>query len=183
MSDWIDAEGYRANVGIVLMRDNGEVFLGQRTGGRGWQFPQGGVRQGEPVEQALYRELQEEIGLTREQVTLAASTSDWLRYRLPKRYVRRGPRARSASGRSSAGSCCDWRCRNPARVRFQAHQRTGIRRLALGKLLGTGARGDLLQAAGVRAHADRAARRSPFPAARRRMPDWWQSELAAAAEA
>ena len=32
MSDWIDAEGYRANVGIVLMRDNGEVFLGQRTG-------------------------------------------------------------------------------------------------------------------------------------------------------
>ena len=63
MSDWIDAEGYRANVGIVLMRDSGEVFLGQRTGGRGWQFPQGGVRQGEPVEQALFRELQEEIGL------------------------------------------------------------------------------------------------------------------------
>ena len=46
MSDWIDAEGFRANVGILLMRDNGEVFLGQRTGGRGWQFPQGGVRQG-----------------------------------------------------------------------------------------------------------------------------------------
>ena len=63
MSDWIDSEGYRANVGIVLMRGTGEVFLGQRTGGRGWQFPQGGVRQGEPVEQALYRELQEEIGI------------------------------------------------------------------------------------------------------------------------
>lgn len=90
MSDWIDAEGFRANVGIVLMRDNGEVFLGQRTGGRGWQFPQGGVRQGEPVEQALYRELQEEIGLTREHVNLAGTTGDWLRYRLPKRYVRRG---------------------------------------------------------------------------------------------
>ena len=90
MSDWIDAEGYRANVGIVLMRDSGEVFLGQRTGGRGWQFPQGGVRQGEPVEQALFRELQEEIGLTEKHVTLAAATADWLRYRLPKRYVRRG---------------------------------------------------------------------------------------------
>ena len=90
MSDWIDSEGYRANVGIVLMRDNGEVFLGQRTGGQGWQFPQGGVRQGEPVEQALYRELQEEIGLEREHVTLVASTADWIRYRLPKRYVRRG---------------------------------------------------------------------------------------------
>src|SRR6186713_3252072 len=90
MSDWIDAEGYRANVGIVLMRDTGEVFLGQRTGGRGWQFPQGGVRQGEPVEQAVYRELHEEIGLEQRQVTLRGSTTDWIRYRLPKRYVRRG---------------------------------------------------------------------------------------------
>jgi putative (di)nucleoside polyphosphate hydrolase len=90
MSDWIDAEGYRANVGIVLMRDSGEVFLGQRTGGRGWQFPQGGVRQGEAVEQALFRELQEEIGLTEKHVALVGATSDWLRYRLPKRYVRRG---------------------------------------------------------------------------------------------
>ena len=44
MSDQIDAEGFRTNVGIVLMRGNGQVFLGRRTGGRGWQFPQGGVR-------------------------------------------------------------------------------------------------------------------------------------------
>jgi len=90
MSDWIDSEGFRANVGIVLMRDNGEVFLGQRTGARGWQFPQGGIRQGEGIEQALYRELREEIGLERAHVTVAGSTSDWIRYRLPKRYVRRG---------------------------------------------------------------------------------------------
>ena len=40
MSDWIDEDGYRANVGIVLMRDDGRVFLGGRPGGRGWQFPQ-----------------------------------------------------------------------------------------------------------------------------------------------
>ena len=91
MSDWIDAEGYRANVGIVLMRDTGEVFLGQRTGGRGWQFPQGGVRQGEPVEQALFRELQEEIGLERQHVSLVGlhrATGSVIK--LPKRYVRRG---------------------------------------------------------------------------------------------
>jgi putative (di)nucleoside polyphosphate hydrolase len=89
MSDLIDHEGFRTNVGIVLMRANGQVFLGRRTGGRGWQFPQGGVRDGEAPEEAVYRELQEEIGLTREDVTQLGTTTDWLRYRLPSRYVRR----------------------------------------------------------------------------------------------
>lgn len=89
MSDQIDAEGFRANVGIVLMRGTGSVFLGRRTGGRGWQFPQGGVRQGEEPERAVYRELQEEVGLTEQEVSLLGSTTEWLRYRLPPRYVRR----------------------------------------------------------------------------------------------
>ena len=65
MTDFIDAEGFRANVGIVLIRDDRQVLLGGRTGGRGWQFPQGGVRRNESPEQALYRELQEELGLER----------------------------------------------------------------------------------------------------------------------
>jgi len=89
MSDVIDTEGFRANVGIVLMRGSGEVFLGRRAGGRGWQFPQGGMRHGEELEQALYRELEEEIGLTADDVELAARSAQWLRYRLPPRYVRR----------------------------------------------------------------------------------------------
>jgi putative (di)nucleoside polyphosphate hydrolase len=87
--DSIDAEGYRANVAIVLMREPGTVFLGGRTGARGWQFPQGGVREGESADQALYRELNEEVGLNAPDVELMARTSDWLRYRLPQRYVRR----------------------------------------------------------------------------------------------
>jgi putative (di)nucleoside polyphosphate hydrolase len=89
MTDFIDADGFRANVGIVLMRDDRQVFLGGRTGGRGWQFPQGGVRPHEAPEEALYRELEEEIGLTRQDVELVAATRNWLRYRLPKQYVRR----------------------------------------------------------------------------------------------
>jgi len=64
--DYIDKDGFRANVGIVLTRGSGEVFLGGRVGGRGWQFPQGGVNRGEQVEDALYRELREEIGLERQ---------------------------------------------------------------------------------------------------------------------
>src|SRR5262245_47305781 len=89
MSDVIDADGFRANVAIVLIRDDRQVFLGGRTGGRGWQFPQGGVRRDEAPEEALYRELKEEIGLEREDVELLAATRNWLRYRLPRQYVPR----------------------------------------------------------------------------------------------
>jgi len=89
MGDWIDEEGYRANVGIILMRDDGRVFLGGRPGGRGWQFPQGGIRRDEPFVTALYRELEEEIGLAAADVELLGETRDWLRYRLPRQYVRR----------------------------------------------------------------------------------------------
>ena len=89
MTDSIDSDGFRANVGIVLIRDDRQVFLGGRTGGRGWQFPQGGVLQDETPEDALYRELKEEIGLERADVDLITSTRSWLRYRLPKQYVRR----------------------------------------------------------------------------------------------
>jgi putative (di)nucleoside polyphosphate hydrolase len=87
--DQIDTEGFRSNVGILLMRDDGRVFLGRRRGGKGWQFPQGGVQRDEALEAALFRELREEIGLRPEQVELRGSTARWLRYRLPPKLVRR----------------------------------------------------------------------------------------------
>lgn len=89
MNDVIDPEGFRANVGIVLMRAGGEAFLGRQVGGRGWQFPQGGVRVGETLQEAVYRELHEEIGLSPSDVDLVGQTAQWLRYRLPPKYVRR----------------------------------------------------------------------------------------------
>jgi putative (di)nucleoside polyphosphate hydrolase len=88
MSDVIDRDGFRHNVGIVLMHE-GQVFLGRRTGGRGWQFPQGGMREGESAEEAVFRELAEEIGVERGSVALVGSTAEWLRYRLPRRFIRR----------------------------------------------------------------------------------------------
>jgi putative (di)nucleoside polyphosphate hydrolase len=85
----IDAEGYRANVGIVLCHADGRLFWARRVGGRaGWQFPQGGIHPQETPEQALYRELDEEVGLGEGQVELLASSRDWLSYRLPPRYQR-----------------------------------------------------------------------------------------------
>jgi putative (di)nucleoside polyphosphate hydrolase len=90
--DRIDSQGYRANVGIILCDDTGLVLLGGRIGQPGWQFPQGGIRRRESPLQAMYRELGEEIGLERADVELRGSTSSWLRYRLPERYVRRDTR-------------------------------------------------------------------------------------------
>ena len=85
--DFIDQDGFRANVGIVLTQGT-QVFLGGRVNGRGWQFPQGGVSRGESVEAALFRELREEIGLEPADVTVLGETRGWLRYRLPRHYIR-----------------------------------------------------------------------------------------------
>ena len=88
-TDYIDDDGYRANVGIVIMNDDRQVFLGGRARARGWQFPQGGIRRGERAEEALYRELTEEVGLRQGQVEEVARTRGWLRYRLPPQFIRR----------------------------------------------------------------------------------------------
>ena len=89
----IDSEGFRANVGIILTNDQGQVFWARRMGMDAWQFPQGGIKKNESPKTAMYRELKEEIGLEPEHVELINSTDDWLRYWLPKRYIRqnKGP--------------------------------------------------------------------------------------------
>ena len=85
----IDAEGFRPNVGMVLANGQGQVLWARRAGQNAWQFPQGGIQQGESPEQALYRELEEEIGLQPAHVRVVGATRGWLRYRLPQRLVRR----------------------------------------------------------------------------------------------
>lgn len=84
----IDKHGFRSNVGIVLLNDRGQVFCGRRIGMSGWQFPQGGINRNESPESAMYRELKEEVGLEPGHVELLGATKGWLRYRLPKRYIR-----------------------------------------------------------------------------------------------
>ena len=88
-NDWIDDEGFRANVGIILVNAENKLLLGGRVGAKGWQFPQGGMLRGEEPEQAMYRELREEVGLEPGDVELLGATSDWLRYRLPDKFIRK----------------------------------------------------------------------------------------------
>jgi putative (di)nucleoside polyphosphate hydrolase len=84
----IDSEGYRPNVGIILTNRDGRLLWARRIHQEAWQFPQGGIREQETPQEAMYRELTEEIGLEPHHVELLGSTRGWLRYRLPKRFIR-----------------------------------------------------------------------------------------------
>jgi len=84
----IDEDGFRPNVGIILANKSGQVLWARRVGQDAWQFPQGGINHDETPEQALYRELHEEVGLTPNDVDVIGCTDGWLRYRLPKRFLR-----------------------------------------------------------------------------------------------
>ncbi|RCS57457.1 RNA pyrophosphohydrolase [Parvibium lacunae] len=85
----LDREGYRPNVGIILVNQKNQVFWGKRVREHSWQFPQGGMKHGESPEQAMYRELQEETGLLPQHVRIIARTRDWLRYEVPDQWIRR----------------------------------------------------------------------------------------------
>ena len=88
----LDREGFRPNVGIVLLNQRNQVFWGKRLRTHSWQFPQGGIKHGETPEQAMYRELHEEVGLTTDHVRILARTRNWLRYEVPDRFIRREAR-------------------------------------------------------------------------------------------
>ena len=88
----LDREGFRPNVGIVLLNQRNQVFWGKRIRTHSWQFPQGGIKYGESPEQAMFRELHEEVGLFPEHVRILARTRDWLRYEVPEHFIRRDAR-------------------------------------------------------------------------------------------
>lgn len=85
----IDSDGYRANVGIILANCRGKLFWARRSGMDAWQFPQGGIRKYESIESAMFRELREETGLKPQHVAILGFTDCWLRYQLPKRFIRK----------------------------------------------------------------------------------------------
>ncbi|MCP3687865.1 MAG: RNA pyrophosphohydrolase [Gammaproteobacteria bacterium] len=85
----IDSDGYRTNVGIILCNRHAQVMWARRVGQNAWQFPQGGIGKNETANEAMFRELWEETGLQKADVSLLAATNSWLRYRLPHRFIRK----------------------------------------------------------------------------------------------
>tara|TARA_R110001592_G_scaffold101249_1_gene286499 strand:+ start:2780 stop:3265 length:486 start_codon:yes stop_codon:yes gene_type:complete len=84
----IDSRGFRPNVGIIICNSRGQLLWAKRIGQDAWQFPQGGIRHGERLQHALFRELKEEVGLDPEDVEIISSTKGWLYYQLPKNLIR-----------------------------------------------------------------------------------------------
>ncbi|WMY97521.1 MAG: RNA pyrophosphohydrolase [Arsenophonus sp.] len=85
----IDNKGYRYNVGIIICNKKTQVLWARRFGKNAWQFPQGGIQYLESPIEAMYRELFEEIGLSKQDVKILTHTKKWTKYKIPKKLIRK----------------------------------------------------------------------------------------------
>jgi len=85
---------YRPGVGIMLLNDRGEVFVGRRAdmNDDAWQMPQGGIDHGESPREAAFRELKEEIGTNN--ADLLAESNRWFTYEVPPNLAQKKWRGR-----------------------------------------------------------------------------------------
>jgi putative (di)nucleoside polyphosphate hydrolase len=122
----LDRDGFRPNVGIIIVNHRNEVFWGKRVREHSWQFPQGGIKHGETPEQAMYRELHEETGLRAEHVRILGRTRDWLRYEVPREWIKRDIRGNYRGQKQIwfllrlVGRDCDVRLRASEHPEFDA---------------------------------------------------------------
>lgn len=80
---------YRPGVGIVLLNEHKHIFIGRRINvkSNAWQMPQGGIDEGETAEEAVLRELEEEIGTGKAEIIKASQ--DWFSYDIPEYLIPR----------------------------------------------------------------------------------------------
>lgn len=79
-----NSKGYRPNVAMVVINSTNKVLICRRKNTRTWQFPQGGIDNGEDIKKAMYRELSEEVGLSKDDVSLVGESEGTITYDIPK---------------------------------------------------------------------------------------------------
>ena len=84
----IDEDGYRPNVASVIINKGNKILWAKRVDEDNWQFPQGGIQEGETPEQAMYREVYEEVGLKKNSFEILGRSADWLKYDVPEKFIK-----------------------------------------------------------------------------------------------
>ena len=74
---------YRKCVGMMILNQNNEILIGRRIDQPSgyWQMPQGGIDENEVPQEAVWREMMEEIGTNNAE--LIYESSQWLNYEIP----------------------------------------------------------------------------------------------------
>ena len=82
---------YRSCVGMMILNDTNKILVGRRLDHPSgfWQMPQGGIDDDEKPEEAVWREMMEEIGTNN--AKLIKSTNQWYKYQIPKETLKTLP--------------------------------------------------------------------------------------------
>ena len=91
---------YRKNVGLIVLNPENQLLVCKRKNTKKWQFPQGGVDSNEKPIQAAYRELFEEVGISKKDVKLLKESEHWYKYDLPVDYRRKTINLKKFKGQS-----------------------------------------------------------------------------------
>ena len=83
---------YRPNVAMIIVSNNypqkKEIFIAERSDLLDiWQFPQGGIDKGEEVKEALFREMEEEIGT--DKAKIIGEYPEWISYDFPDKIAKK----------------------------------------------------------------------------------------------
>ncbi|RZP03174.1 MAG: NUDIX domain-containing protein, partial [Gammaproteobacteria bacterium] len=101
----MEASLYRPNAGIIIFNRQGKLLWCKRKTGDGWQFPQGGIDDGESPQQAIIRETYEEVGLKHEKIKIIRENNRWINYDVPKNKI---PKYFSLKNRRFRGQTQKW---------------------------------------------------------------------------
>ena len=84
-----EESNYRLNVGLIIVNNYGKVLICKRKNSNQWQFPQGGIDEGESPIEAAKREIFEEVGIKPSKIKILGKIKDWVKYEIPKELAKK----------------------------------------------------------------------------------------------